>query len=196
MNDQSKIHNTPAIYYLSLNGIKFLKTQPSCKTQYITKLYKEKTRSQQLINRCLFIADIYLYLLNKYGNSPHFAFYTQSDYAPNSLIKEIFPHFVFREVGDQPFFVAEIINGITPRFALRKRITMYMEFFMQEAWIKKEKAPNILLVCPDDKMKKFVVKFTKEAMEDTADINFFVTVADMVSKQTIEGQIWQKIDKS
>ncbi len=197
INDQSKIHNTPAIYYLSLNGIKFLKTQSSCKTQYITKLYKEKTRSEQFINKCLFIVDIYLYLLNKYNTSSHFAFYTQSDFTPKSLVKEIFPHFVFHKVESQPFFVAEIISGTTPRFALRKRITNYIEFFTQGDWIKKEKAPNILLICPDNKMKKFVVKFTKEAMEQEAvDINFFVTVADMVSKQTIEGQIWQKIEKS
>lgn len=197
INDQSKINNTPAIYYLSLNGIKFLKTQSYCKTQYITKLYKEKTRKELFINRCLFIADIYLYLLNKYGNSSHFAFYTQSDFTPKSLVKEIFPHFVFRKAEGQPFFVAEIISGITPRFALRKRITTYIEFFTQEDWIKKEKTPNILLICPDDKMKKFVVKFTKEAMEqEAADTNFFLTVADMVSKQTIEGQIWQKIERS
>lgn len=197
INDLAKIHNTPAIYYLSLNGIKFLKTQSSCKTQYITKLYKEKTRSEQFINRCLFIADIYLYLTNKYGNSSHFVFYTQSDYTPYSLIKEIFPHFVFHKAEGQPLFVAEIFSGITPRFALRKRITNYMEFFTQKAWIKKEKPPNILLICPDNKMKKFVVKFTKETIEEeTTEINFFVTTADLITKQTVEGQIWQIIDKS
>lgn len=197
ISDQSKIHNSPTIYYLSLNGIKFLKTQSSCKTQYITKLYKEKTRSEQFINRCLFIADIYLYLLNKYTNTTGFAFYTQSDFTPNSLVKEIFPHFVFRKAEKQPLFIAEIFSETIPRFAIRKRITTYLEFFTQADWIKKEKTPNILLICPDYKMKKFVVKFTKETLEEeTVDINFFVTVTDMISRQTIEGQIWQKIDKS
>jgi len=46
-------------------------------------------------------------------------------------------------------------------------------------------------------MKKYVAKFIKKKIEEeTTDINFFVTVADMITKQTIEGQIWQKIEKS
>jgi len=197
INNQTKLNNIPAIYYLLLNGIKFLKTQSSCKKEYITKLYKEKTRSEQFINKCLFIADIYLYLLNKYGNTSYFAFYTQSDFTPTSIVKEIFPHFVFRKVAGQPFFVAEIFSGITPRFAIRAKITKYLTFFTQGDWIKKEKVPNILLICPDDKMKKFVVKFTKKIIEEEiTDMKFFVTVADMITKQTIEGQIWQKIEKS
>ncbi len=197
ISDTAKINNTPSIYYLSLNAIKFLKTQSVCKTQYIPKLYKENTRSKQFIHKCLFIADIYLYLLNKYSTSSRFAFYTQSDFTPTGIIKEIFPHFVFRKTQGQPFFVAELISTKTPRFALRTRIEKYTTFFTEGNWIKKEKPPNILFICPDNTIKKFVVKYTKETLEaENADIDFFVTETDSIISKTIEGQIWQKIERS
>ncbi len=70
-------NNVPAKYYISLQGIRFLKMQPDCKKEYLRKLYREKDRSQTFIDHCLYIADTYLSFLDttKESLSPY-QFYT------------------------------------------------------------------------------------------------------------------------
>ncbi len=195
INNASKLNTTPYKYYLSTNGIKFLKTQPVCKREYLTKLYKEAQRSEQFIARCLFIANIYIYLYKKYGNTPGFTFYTQSDYTPGGIIKEIFPHFVFRKKEGQPYFVTEIFTTNMPRFAIRTRILFYMAFFTQSDWTKNELVPNILLICPNQKIEKYVTKFTNKIyQEESSELTIFVAIRDQVGEQSIEGEIWKKIE--
>ena len=71
-------NSVPAKYYIAKHGIRFLKMQPDCKPEYLKKLYREKDRSQQFIDRCLFIADIYLrYLADNSSNTSAQSFYTQ-----------------------------------------------------------------------------------------------------------------------
>lgn len=195
INNTTKLNTTPYKYYISTNGIKFLKTQSICKGEYLTKLYKETKRSEQFIDRCLFIANIYLYLHQKYENTPGFAFYTQSDYTPSGIIKEIFPHCVFRKKENQPYFVVELFADTMPRFAIRTRIALYTTFFVQEGWTKNEQLPNILFICPDQKMEKYMIKFTNKIyQEESMRLNIFVTTKDQVAKQSIEGEIWKKIE--
>jgi len=47
----------PAIYYLSLNGIKHLKSMDFHSIEELAKRYREPTRSQTYIDRCLLLAD-------------------------------------------------------------------------------------------------------------------------------------------
>src|SRR6266704_597210 len=56
----------PAIYYLSLNGVRYLRTlttnedgevRPSYPPEELRKRYKEPSRSQSFIDRCILVAD-------------------------------------------------------------------------------------------------------------------------------------------
>lgn len=49
---------------MGINGIRFLKTQESCHKEYITRLYREHTKEEPFINRCLLIGDIYIQLFS------------------------------------------------------------------------------------------------------------------------------------
>src|SRR5579872_6629933 len=47
----------PATYYLSLNGIRFLKENTEYPQEYLRRLYREGIRSKEFISKSLFIAD-------------------------------------------------------------------------------------------------------------------------------------------
>ena len=59
----------PAIYHLATKSRSILLTQPNISEKLLKRVYREKVRSEKLINHCLLVADIY-FLLNKqtYGH--------------------------------------------------------------------------------------------------------------------------------
>ena len=159
-------------------------------------MYRESKRSEAFINQCLFIADIYIYFLNKNKQNSDFAFYTQAEYSLHGLIKELFPLFLFRKREDEPYYVAEIFKENMPRKkAIRPRIEKYIQFFSQDRWLQNELPPKILFICPDIKMKKIVYKDTKQTLddEDIQNLSIFITTKEQVQKQSIEGEIWEQV---
>ncbi len=55
----------PAIYYLGLNGIRYLKTLDAHAPEALRKRYRESSRSQTFIDRCLLLADCCITLEQK-----------------------------------------------------------------------------------------------------------------------------------
>lgn len=56
--------NKPAIYYLSTKSRFVLRGQKHVKAELLNRVYREKLRSRSFIDHCLFIADIYLNLVD------------------------------------------------------------------------------------------------------------------------------------
>ncbi len=194
-NTSAKINTTPSIYYLARNGIKYLKTQPSCNKEYIQRLYADNKRSMDFVNRSLFISDIYISLLQKYSNTSGFTFYTQSDFSVDGIVKEIFPHFVYRKMDGKPFYVAEIFTDKMPRYAVRSRITRYLQFFTKGDWIKHEQTPNILFICPSEELEQYIYKKTKKYLDDeNVNLPVYVSTEDQLKKYTINADIWKKVE--
>lgn len=197
INDQSTIHNIPAIYHLTKNAIPFLRTQTSCEKSYLNKLYREHKRSKYFIHdECMFTADIYLSLLNKYESIPEFEFYTPSDYTRNGIVKEIFPLFVFRRKKEESYHIVEMFRERIPRDrALYPRLGKYLTTFTKAPWIKHEKPPVLLFICPDKKIQKSVVSFVREYMEEEGITGLKVYVGQKadVKKKGVEGEVWRRI---
>lgn len=193
-NNHTNIQTTPTTYYVSKNGIKYLKTQPDCKKEYIYRIYTDNKRSEDFINRSLFIADIYLNLFQKYSTTHGFTFYTQSEFTVDGIIKEIFPCFVYRKVDDKPYYIAEIFGTQMPRFAIRARINLYLQFFTKGDWIKNEQSPNLLFICPNEEIEEYIYKRAKKALDDEdIQLSIFVTTVEQIKKERVEGNIWRKI---
>ncbi|KKQ37640.1 MAG: hypothetical protein US54_C0029G0007 [Candidatus Roizmanbacteria bacterium GW2011_GWA2_37_7] len=197
LETESEINAVPAVYYLKNNGMQFVKTQPYCEKAYIAKLYQEDTRSKKFIANCLLIADIYLDLLKKCGKKSGFAFCTRSDYTLDGIIKEIFPHFVFQKGKTEPYFTAEIFPE-KPRFFILNRIKKYTTFFTAGDWIKQEKLPTILFICPNDEIEEYVVKKVKVVCRDEniTGLIFQTTTQEQIKKLGITGDVWSEVDKT
>jgi len=155
--------NKPAIYYLSKSGIKFFSSAEGTDKKRLRKLYQENRRSQGFIDQCMLIADIYLKL--RAQNLSDLKFYTQADFATNSIISDLQPSFAYIYSKDTKLqhYTCEIIKDGTPRFAIRSRTNQYIEFF------KNQPDMQIVFVCQSKKILEFVQKYIEkaQAMADT-----------------------------
>lgn len=170
-----KEYTVPAKYYIGINGIRFLRTQKSCHREYIKKLYREKTRSQRFIDKSLFITDRYIQFLEKTKDTPlMYQFFTQQDFNPISIMKEINPHFVIAKgaTKKKKYFAYELFEEGTPRFAIRYRIQQCIDFFQDE---EHSLNINLTFIC-DDNLYKFVNRFVKRLLDEDESIMIKLSV--------------------
>jgi hypothetical protein len=164
--------NKPAIYFISKNGIKFLKSSEGLEFDYIKKLYQENRRSEQFIDQCIAIANIYLNLESQ--NLPGFKFYTQTNFPINGVIRDLLPSFAYirEENGQIEQYSCEIIKDGMPRFAIRSRVQKFFEFF------KNQDTVTIIFYCQSHKLRQYVEKHTAKLI-DTEELEIKVQVQSL-----------------
>ncbi len=148
-SNKLKENTIPAKYYLKINAIRYLKTRAECHKEYFNKLYTEHKKSPAFIDKCLFIADMYLKFLNEtVKNNSSYQFYTKSDYSPDSIIREINPHFVIlrRKRNQKNYHAYEVFEEGQPQWYKKERIKKYIEFFAQE---EKALPVHLIFICPN-----------------------------------------------
>jgi len=176
----------PAIYYLSLNGVRFLRTLtrktkdedgnvtvlPAYPPEELRKRYKEPTRSQTFIDRCVLIADCCIALERedvaneaegrklRYYYQTEAAYLLERSYYHFILDSElIHPHLIFcqdkygKEEETIESYMLEVFDPTLPRYRMKKRLGDYVKFLDVEGdeWqeqTKTEKLPILLFVCP------------------------------------------------
>jgi hypothetical protein len=185
----------PARYFLAVNGIRYLKTQQK---DNLTKLRREKYRSDNFIEECLFIAQCYLQtFFDTTQANTTFDFYTKNDYASDSLIGRLKPYFVrVKHLNKKDcYYVYELFSENIPRFFIRSRIEHYFDFFKSVDWTKTQLPPNIFFICPDEKIEKYILYFAKKTREEqSSTLSIFVTTQDQLKKQSIFDSVWQEVE--
>ncbi len=179
----------PAIYYLNLNGVRYLRTltitnkdgddgetvvSPYYPPEELRKRYKEPTRSQTFIDRCVLIADCALALEREdaaneaRGKKLRYYYQTEADY----LLERSYYHFVLDiddgliqpqlifcqdKLGEQEetiiSYILEVFDPTLPRYRMKKRLGDYVKFLDEEGseWqdeTSTEQLPIVLFVCP------------------------------------------------
>jgi len=180
----------PAKYFLSLNGIRYLKTQEKGN---LSKLRREKYRSFKFIEECLFIADCYLNSVSQIV----FDFYTRNDYSSDSLIDKLNPHFVRVKEAEkkQVYYTYELFQDDTPRFFIRSRILHYLDFFKNEDWSKTLSLTKIFFICSDEKMEQYILRFAKKSQEElSSNLTIYTSTRSLVEKQSILDSIWTQVE--
>ena len=161
----------PAIYYLGINGIRYLKTlksdddSPAYPLEELRKRYRESFRSLTFIDRCQMLADCCLTLRQDSTEKKYYFYETEADY----LRENSYYHFL----GDSEFihpqlsfslekqtgkeesvttrsFLLEIFDATLPRYRVKKRLSNYVEYLDSGDWEcdTVDELPIILLVCP------------------------------------------------
>jgi len=175
----------PAIYYLGLNGVRYLRKLttsykdgeqlPTYPPEELRKRYKEPTRSQTYIDRCILIAECCITLEraateNEAKNKKVRHYYqTEADY----LLERSYYHFILESQLIQPSlvfckdkidetgkedttlksYILEVFDPTLPRYRMKKRLGDYVKYLDEEdvTWQEQtdtEKLPIILFVCP------------------------------------------------
>lgn len=187
----------PAIYYLSINGIRYLRKAGEYPNEELRKRYKESSRTQAFIDRCLLIADCCTVLRAKSYGDLKYSCVLPADYAdPESshyFLDELKPHLFFTKQtdGEMVMYLLEIFEKTLPRYQLRKRLKDYVDYLMDHG------DPLIVLwVCADIAELLYVKRRTRKLLEEQGDsesLQIRVATLDKVKESYITSMIWEEI---
>jgi len=133
------------------------------------RIYGEAKRSLKFVNHCLLSADFYLELKKSHLTQEVF-FYTKIDLLPHDYLPDKHPdaYVAIKNKEDIKRYFLEIIDEGTPRFAVRARIKQYLEYFDTNIWQERTEHPFpiILILCPNDTIKKYLRSHITKVMEE------------------------------
>lgn len=210
--------STPAIHFLDTNGIRFLRQTGEYIEADLRKRYKDATRQQDFIDRCLLSADctIHLEVRNKDGEVCY-TYALEADYddpdGDYCLLEEsefIRPDIVFNKEAEtdegyvsQTYFV-RFFDLTTPRYMVKKKLKGYVEYFDSEEpenWLEQtgqEALPIVLVACPTLAELIYAKRYTKKQLQDNGldereDVCIRFATVEQVKREGITGMIWEDI---
>ncbi len=160
----------PAIYYLGINGIRKQKDY-DLPIEEIRKRYRDSSRSQTFIDRCLLITNCAIVLEQTETKDEdvvtNYFFETEADYMSATYFgflvgnELIHPQLCYQKLvhngSDEPYpaasYLLEIFDPTLPGYRIKKRLANYVQYLDEEGddWkneIDTENLPIIQLVCP------------------------------------------------
>lgn len=192
----------PAIYYLGINGIRYLKALDSYPIEEVRKRYKDSNRSRTFIDRSLAIADCALELE---ATSPGFSCTTEGDYIdPNHDYHFLAEHDILRPSlyiqkrtrGATANYLLELFDASLPRYRMRRRLKAYVTYLDEGEWEGDDPKPIIMLVCPTSTELIYAKRATKKLIEDTYveenELRVRFTTTETLKQEGIMAKIWEE----
>ena len=208
----------PAIYFMGLNGIRFLRQLEDYLEEELRKRYKESTRQQDFISRCLLLAECCLQLegRNKDDDGVTYSYALEADYTDpandyNFLSESeyIHPHLCFDKKEDtdegllESIYLLEIFDPTTPRYMVKKKLKGYVTFLDKretDEWKHSkgdEELPIVLIACPSLAELIYAKRYTKMLLEkyelqDDEDVHIRFAAVEQVKRQGVTALIWEE----
>ncbi|MGD8373936.1 MAG: replication-relaxation family protein [Candidatus Woesebacteria bacterium] len=188
----------PAIYYLSINGIRYLRETGEYSSEELRKRYKEPGRTQVFIDRCLLIADCCIVLQTKSTDELDYSYVLPADYAdpdsPQHFLNELKPHLFFakRHNGEAVNYALENFELTLPRYQLRQRIKDYVEYI--DIWDEENgSAPIALFICATTADLLYVKRRAKKQIEESGNDDIVIRAAtfEKVKATGVASAIWE-----
>lgn len=216
-NDPNE-RSTPAVYFLGINGIRFLRKMGEFAEEDLRKRYKDATRQQGFVARCLLLVDCAIHLegRNKGDDEVSYTFALEADYTnPDSecaIVAEsefIHPDLIFTKEADtddgyinQTYFV-QFFDLATPRYMVKKKLKGYVEYFDSgepEDWQQQtgeEEPPIVLVTCPSLTELIYAKRYTRKQFEeydlqDREHVRIRFATIDKIKSQGMTGLIWEE----
>lgn len=190
----------PAIYYLSINGIRYLRETGEYPNEELRKRYKEPGRTQVFIDRCLLIADCCIALQAKSTDKLEYLCVLPADYVdtedPQHFLNELRPHLFFAKRCDDGTinYTLENFELTLPRYQLRQRIKDYAEYI--DIWDEENgSAPIILFICSTTADLLYVKRCVKKQIENSSNDGLVirVTTLDKIKASGVASMIWEEV---
>lgn len=217
-NDPNE-RSTPAVYFLAVNGIRFLRKLGEYPEDSLRKRYKDATRQQDFITRCLLLVDCIIHLegRNKSDDEVSYTYALEADYTDpdndyNFLAASEFihPDLVFTKEAEtdeghitQTYFV-QFLDLTMPRYMVKKKLKACVEYFDSEEpedWQRQtgeEELPIILIACPTLAELIYAKRYTTKQLEehelqDREDVRIRFATTLQVKRQEATGLIWEEV---
>lgn len=188
----------PAIYYLSLNSVRYLRDQ-QFPSHELRKRYKEPKRTQAFIDRCLLIADCCIMLRNNSKGNTEYSYVLPADYVGLdnrfSFLDELRPHLYFskRQGNNITNYLLESFDVTLPRYQLRKRLNDYMDFL--DEWDDTNEPQSIaLFICATTADLLYVKRRVRKLVDEgDVDIQARVTTLGKIKASGVTSMIWEEV---
>jgi len=195
----------PAIYYLGLNGIRYLRTTDEYPPEELRKRYRESSRKPDFIARSTLIADCCLNLAAKTIGRTHYTFVTVADYVDpgndRAFLAELQPHLCFAKTTprSKSTYLLEIFDSTTPRYMVKKRLKDYVTYLSDGEWESETgdgEPPIVLFACPTKVDLIYAKRRTRKLLEDAQeedneDIHIRFATVEQIKLQGVTGMIWE-----
>lgn len=184
----------PAIYYLALNGIRRLRESGDYPAEELRKRYKEPTRSEAFIARCLLITDCCIVLEAKSKEDMRYSCVLVADYAgfdnERRFLQDLKPqlYFVKHQKDQATEYVLESFEASLPRYQFRKRVRAYMEFLSDhDDYIA-------LFICANVADLLYLKRYVGRILGDVDDeLTIRATTLEKVKVSGVASPIWEGI---
>jgi len=188
----------PAIYSLAPKARHILKENKKCEIAVLQRIYKEKTRTERFIKKCLFIADMYLFFLAQKKQDEELSFFTESMLTTYDFFPEELPSayiVVKKGVKTRRYFL-EVFDALTSLGRIRYKFRSYLEYRESGEWEANaggEKFPALLFVFPSERIKKHIAHYAKAIFEKEYEekLHLFLTTQERIHLEN--KLIWEKV---
>lgn len=168
-----KLAGRGAEYYLTNEGIRYLRQNYELSEAVLHAMYKNKTIGQPFIQKCLLIYQVYISLQNQYTQI--MKLYTRSEMQDAEGFPAPLPD-LYLTFNDKDYLLDIFTEYLF--FYVKKRIDLIMKHYESDEW-SDEVYPTILLVFPDSrieaKAQAYIEKVKDDAYIEDGDLNILTT---------------------
>lgn len=201
----------PAVYYLALNGIRYITSLDTYPIGEIRKRYKESSRKEDFITKSLLLVDcaIHLDMRNASSDEVEYTYVTRTDYSdPESdyyFLTEPNPDLFIEKragVAGETITTQYLIHGFdstTPRYMVRKRLKEYVMYLYDGTWRQELDSDELIIhiICPTKASLIYMKRRTHLLFEDIGqedDTHIRFATLDKVRQEGITGIIWEEVN--
>ncbi len=200
--------NSPAVYYLSLNGLRWLRGRGEYPPDELHKRYQDNTRALSFRTRHLLLADCALSFMAKQTHETAYTIITPPDYYhPDNayhFLRELAPQLCIIKQDTTATgvvytsYLMESFDDSMPRRRIRKRLAAYVEYFTDNAWEDEtgDAPPIVLLAYPTTSELIYAKKYTRTIQAsawNTMHTSFLFTTLKKLNEFEATGKIWEKV---
>jgi hypothetical protein len=206
----------PAIYYLSLNGVRFFRQLDEYPPEELRKRYTESSRKQPFIDRCLLLADCCNNMEARSADSSSvtYSYATEADYADpdntyyflndSEFVRPQLCYFKEQDTEDgfaATSYLVEIFDATTPRYMVKKKLKGYVEFLDSDEWEQgagDSELPIVHIACPSIAELAYAKRYTRKLLEDVGleeneDVCIRFATVERIRGLGFTGRIWEDV---
>lgn len=196
---------TPAIYYIAVDGVRYVRSLNHYSESELRKRYPDTTRSQSYIDHCMLIASCCATLRVSSTETKTYSWMTPTDYALidatsscADFLQEQQPHLFF-EKGMARGIVKETTNYVVEHFHDRLptgQIRSRLRALLNHELFQDDDAPILLLVCDTTAGLIYVKRYVRTLIchDDAEKLVVRIATVDQIRTKGVTSPIWEEIE--
>jgi hypothetical protein len=197
----------PAVYSLDLNGIRHLRELDEYPIAELRKRYKEPSRTQAFIDKCILLANCCINLEYSSVGDIHYVYQLEADYLnPSSNdsryddLHKLKPNIYYEksEARQKSVYIVYIFDATSPRYMIKKRLKDIAMYLYDEDWRGRLKTDSLAvhIACVSKKDLIYAKRFTARLLEDIGredDAHIRFSTVDYININGVTGAIWEEV---